>query len=492
MKILLANPPWDKGGIRAGSRWAHTDEFFKEDIYRQFPTFLCIAAAVLEKDNHNVSIIDSLATNQTQEDFLSDVLNFNPDIIVIESSTASLKIDISISKILKKLTRSKIIFTGPHVSARPEDVLNEEIDFCIIGEYEYALRELAKGIEQNSDIEKITGIAFYKNGDLINTGRRELISNLDELPFPAFHLVDMKKYYTPFSRVYPAAEVITSRGCPFKCIFCLWPQVLYNSSGVRFRSAKNVVDEIEILHKKYGNNGIYFNDDTFTISKKHVLGICEEMKKRNLTLPWACFGHIKNLINAEDLLQRMKESGCRLIKFGIESGSQKILNNIKKEITLEQIKEVVRLVKKAGIGVHCAFLIGLPGETRETVEETVNLSRELKLNSLVFAIATPYPGTKFYEMAEKKGWIEVSDWTKYDGNLFPVIHTDGLTNKEIKEAFEYAKSIYAVKRLKNPQYILKYFYNTYQQRGFFPFVKSVLKRIPWFFRKISILLRYKK
>jgi len=484
MKVLIANPPWVLGGIRAGSRWAHGSDVKDSKSYVVFPSFLASAATVLHNEKkHKVKVIDSLAIGHSRKKFFSEVKKFQPDVIVIETSTASIQNDIEIINKIKNFNKCKTIFMGPHVISRPEDALDNGIDFCINGEYEYPLRDLINALDKGKLPKR--GISYKVNGKIKTLPRHAPILNINDLPLPAFELFEMDHYNTPFSGAAQNIDIMTSRGCPFRCTYCLWPQVLYDTRTVRFRNPTSVVDEIEILLNNYNKKGIYFNDDTFTLNKNHVLGLCKEIKRRKINIKWACFGHVIPINNMPEILKPMKDAGCCLIKIGIESGSQKILDNMNKGTTIKKIEEAVKLIKKSGIKVHGSFVFGLPGETKETAKQTIAFAKKLKLHSLVFSIATPYPGTAFFNTVSKNKWLKTKDWSHYDGECNAVARTATLSTNEIEKIFEYANANYVLNLIKNPAYILSFLKNAYISNGFLGFIEVSTNRIPWYIKKIQ-------
>jgi radical SAM superfamily enzyme YgiQ (UPF0313 family) len=484
MKIVITNPPWTPGSIRAASRWPHKkeDEFKRQAAidrlinkfndakaiecvpYSEFPFYLGYAAAVLEKDGHEVLLIDSLASNQTLEEFLDEVKSFSPDVIVMETSTPSFKNDMGILKKLSTISKSKKILCGPHVTALPENsIMRPLVDFVLLGEYEISLANLVNCIEKGGDIESVRGIVFKRNGKPVFTESQPIIDDIDSLPFPAWHLMPMNRYWNPGPGTAKTMEVMSTRGCPFKCTYCIYPQLMYRTSKVRFRKPKKVVDEIGVLIKDYNKDGIYFNDDTFTINKKHVQEICHEMKKRELNLKWACFGRAD--IVDYDMLKEMKEAGCVAIQYGVESGSQKILDNIRKGIKVEQIKKAFSITKKVGIKTHGTFMIGLPGESKETIQETIELIKEIDCDTLVFAIATPFPGTVMYNDAVERGMLEEHDWEKYDGYNFVIMRTEDFSREDIKKSFDYIRNWWGLYRKTRKRQLPLFIRNRYKEGG---------------------------
>jgi len=484
MKVLIANPPWSHGGCRAGSRWPHSDEgYYKEStilsniierlgrldvgqksgVYRQFPHFMAYATAVLEEAGVETRCIDSLALEQTLSEFMEQVVEFNPDICVFETSTPSFSNDMSIIREVRNRTGCKTVVCGVHVTALPEGTLqHKDVDFILMGEYELSLRNLVRTLQKGGALSNVKGLAYKEDGK-IRINESQPLANLDELPFPAWHQLPMEKYWDPSPKTRTTAEILTSRGCPYGCTYCTFPQLIYRNKMVRYRNPKKVVDEIELLMREYGKEGTYFDDDTFTLNKRHVIGICDEIRKRGLRFNWACFGRVDNV--DMEMLKAMKDAGCVMIKYGVESGSQRVLDKVDKGYTIEQVKKAFKLTKEVGIQAHATFMVGLPGETRETIDETLKLAREIDADSSVWALLTPFPGTRIYNEANARGHIMVKEWEKYDGHNYAIMRTDAMTVEEIEGAYENVKRRWKLATRRKPRVILAFMKTSYRNGG---------------------------
>lgn len=478
MKILLVNPPWEternKYGVRAGSRWAHTRDKRTETVtYYPFPFFLSYTTAMLKEKGFNATIKDCLAEGVGKEEFFNYISKEKFDVIVIETSTPSIYIDLKTAEEIKNKFGSAIIFCGTHTSALYSQVMRENkfIDFVMIGEYDYTAYELAKAIERGRGFDKVAGIA-WRNGNAIKVNpRRELIKDLDKLPFPERDELPMDKYNEPFCKYVPNVQMITSRGCPNNCIFCVEPSVYYGRPNIRLRKPKNVVDEIEMLIKKYGPKEIYFDDASITIIEKHVRAISEELIRRNIKIKWSCMGDAKVSF---DTLKLMKESGCIGIKFGVETADPIIAKNIRKFISLSDVIRMVRDCKKLGIFTHATYMFGLPGETKETIEKTIRFSKMLKTDTAQFSVAMPYPGTDFFAMAEKNGWLLTKNWSSFDGSGISVLEYPNLSKEEIECAVARGKKELFLNVLSNPRTLSRYIENSYKRDGFRGLVRNVI------------------
>jgi radical SAM superfamily enzyme YgiQ (UPF0313 family) len=438
MKILLINPPWSYGKLdRAGGIFP--------------PLGLAYIAAFLRNKNYEVKILDAYANNMKEREILSIVKKECPDIVGITCSTANFLLASTIAKQIKNIKDSFIVFGGSHVSALPEETLKISpfIDAIVSGEGEITFYELVKSIDEKKSFKNIKGLIYREGKKIIKNKPRSLIDNLDNLPLPARDLLPMEKYhsYSYFSRG-KFATMITSRGCPFSCIFCA-SSVMWRRR-YRCHSIERVLIEISEIINKYKIRHILFNDDEFTLDKKRTEKLCDMIIKSNYDIEWGCLSRVSDI--NKKLLQKMKKAGCIDIYFGIESGNQKILNSINKKITLNQIRKAVKLTKEVGIMARNGFVIGLPNDTKETIEETINFAKELDGDITYFNIAIPFPGTQLYETAIKNGFLKISDWSKFSaiGNC-AVMSNENLSNEEITRLVSKAY----MKIYLRPNYILR-------------------------------------
>lgn len=445
MKTLIINPPAEIGFDRSG-RWP------AKSMGGTFiePLFLAYAAAVLEKERLPVELIDCRPFYISHEELLKK-FDGNVILAVIQTSTPSIELDLDTAKKIKdKFPEIKIALVGPHVSVLDKEIMaeNEYIDFVARGEYDYTIRDLAKTLIAGANPAEVLGITFRQGRAITRTPNRPYIENLDELPFPARHLLPMNTYFDPMFKSKMTFRLMGSRGCPYQCTFCLWPQTMFGRK-IRFRDPKKVVDEIEHFINVLGAKGFYFEDDTLTASPKHVMGICDELIRRGIKKSWSCLGRVDNL--TEEMLKKMKKAGCYMIRFGPESSSQEILNNVKKGFTVEQMSRGFKLAKKAGIRVFASYVLGLPGETKKTLEDTLKFAIKSDHYAAQFGMAVPYPGTELYEEAEEKGWLKTKDWSKYNAAEDSVLEYPGLTAEEIAK---FALTAH-LKFYFRPSYILK-------------------------------------
>lgn len=439
MKILLTNPPWitNNGyGVRAGSRWPFTLGLEKDGSrgYVPFPFFLTYAASFLKKHLKTNILVDAVAEGLSDILFMERVRGYSPDVAVLETSTPSFDKDILTAQRIKQNLRDvKLVLVGPHVSVFPFQILDEYglIDYILVGEYEYTLLELINCLENGGGWENVLGLAYRENDEIKINNRRPAIKDLNSLPWPERESLPMYNYRDNFCNLpAPNVQVAASRGCPYQCVFCLWPQVMYNEYVYRKRNPKKVIDEIIWLVNKYDFRAVYFDDDTFNIDREYVLDICNEMKIREFKIPWAIMARAD--LMDEKLLKFLKDAGLYAVKYGVELADEKILDHCGKNMNLKKSLELIKFTKQVGIKVHLTFCLGLPGETKETIQKTIRFIEAVNPDSAQFSFATPFPGTRYFEYVKKKGWLLSEHWPDFDGNRQCIIRTEELSNKDLE------------------------------------------------------------
>ena len=430
-KILFINPPTPEKGVvvirdldRSGRK------SMEKTIWPQ--TSLAYLAAVMKEEGYEVKIFDCIAEKIYWGEFEKKVAKEKPDYILTNVISSTLTNDIKVAKVAHDNNAVSIV-VGPHVTALAKDSLKDfaEVDYVIMNEAEGTLPALIEALEKGEDLTKVLGVAFRKGGEIIVNEERPLV-NLDELPIPLHELLPIDKYCLPYvGKRY--TFLTTSRGCPFRCTFCRSPIVW--KRRVRSRSVESILKELEKFRKLKIKNFLV-HSDVFTINKKIAIDLCKEIVKRGWKFRWICNSRVNTV--DEELLLWMKKAGCWMINYGIESGSQEILNNVNKQITLEEIDKAVHLAKKVGIKVWGYFIIGLPGETWETVDKTIRLAKKLPLDLVNFAVGAPYPGTEFFQLVKEKKWLKSSNWEEYDQNYSAIVSYPDMSNKDIKKAMKKA------------------------------------------------------
>ncbi|MBM3255168.1 MAG: radical SAM protein [Candidatus Omnitrophica bacterium] len=426
------------------------------DVYQ--PLGLAYIAAVLEQSGYEVQVIDAKAERLSNNEVIKRLLDFKPRIVGLTSSTPDICAAISLAKQIKAQDGPILFIGGTHVSALPEETMQEAcFDYGIVGEGERTVVELADAISKGDreNIRHIKGLVLRDGPKIVCTPPREYIDDLDTLPFPARHLFPaLSKYTYLYYKSLPLATIITSRGCPYQCTFC--DRAVFGNR-VRMRSINNILDEIEMLVKDYGVREINIVDDLFTLSRQRIEEFCQGLLSRDIRISWACMARA-DCVNP-DILKTMKQAGCWRINYGIESGNQRILDAIKKNVTLEAIERAVRWTSMLGIRSLGFFILGLPGEDERSVRNTLSFANKLPLDRVVFFIAQPLPGTEIYKTALSEGKLNKEvDYRYYHLYCFTEklsFVTEGLTAGILKR---YRKKAYRDFYLR-PGYIFRQLVN---------------------------------
>jgi anaerobic magnesium-protoporphyrin IX monomethyl ester cyclase len=400
------------------------------------PLEFAYAAAVLEKRGQSCRIIDAPALGLDVAGVLEETTKEKPELIVANTTPISLKNDLAICNAIKeRLSETLVCLTGAFVSILPEIALKEsKVDIIIRNEIEYTVPDLLKALKDKR-LKDVKGITYKENDAILKTPDRPLIKNLDELPFPAFHLLPMDRYcHDWFSeKDKPFTTMLTSRGCSYGCIYCPYP-VGYGDRW-RGRSAQNVLSEISLLVDKFQIRSIVFRDQVFTFDMKRTEELCRGIIEKGIHIKWRCETRVDRL--SKSLMTVMKEAGCEGIHMGVESGNPQVLARIGKPgVDVDRTKKIFADAESLGIETGAFFIIGLPGETKRSIWESYELAMELNPDIVSVAAITPYPGTELYKIAEEKGWILTKDWTNYTG--FDVtMRTDELSEEDIRQAIWY-------------------------------------------------------
>ncbi len=453
MKVLVINEPFVKGFNRT-QRWAART---RGRVLRA-PDWLAYATAVLEQEGIDVKLYDFPAMDWGREELKDLVQKARPDYVVLDSTTPSIFSDIECAAACKADGNTKVIMVGPHASALPEETLlaaKGMVDAICIGEYDFTVRDV---ILAGDDLSSVKGICYMDNGVPRTTEPRPLIQDLDTLPFPAWHHLDLMKYFDG-GKLHPYIDIFSGRGCPHTCMFCLWPQVMHGRK-IRLRSPKNVVDEIEhdiALCPQVTKTGeFFFEDDTFTVIKKNAMAICEEILRRNLKITFSV--NARTDTADEELFRSLKKAGCRELLVGFESGDQGMLDRMQKKETVEDAQRFMKLANKTGLDVHGCFVFGLPGETKETIEKTLDFALNLGLHTVQFAGAVPFPGTDYFGTCRREGLLKTEQWDLWldGGEQAAVVDYPGLSKETVTEAVDRGlKSFYF-----RPSYMIKFLLQT--------------------------------
>jgi hopanoid biosynthesis associated radical SAM protein HpnJ len=423
MKTLFLNPPsfegYDGG---ASSRWPATREV--ESYW--YPVWLAYPAGMLRDSR----LLDACPHKITAQQTIEIARDF--DFVVLFTSTAGFQSDLRLASGMKAVRPDlKIAFVGPHVQVQPDASLaaGPDIDFIVRGEFDHAVVEFATGMP----LERIQGVSYRKNGRVVHNPPRAPLhtEELDALPFVTdvyARDLTIENYTVPFL-LHPFISLYSSRGCPALCTFCLWPQTLSGHTW-RVRSTANVVREVRQAVERFPQvKEVFWDDDTFNIRKDRVLDLCAGLKP--LQIRWSCTARVHS---DRETLEAMADAGARLFIVGFESGDDQILKNIKKGATVEMARRFTRDCRRLGIRIHADFIIGLPGETKETIQRTIDFARELDCETIQVSIAHAYPGTELHDQVQRQGFLTMAPMTDGQGHQTPHIAYPDLTRAEMMAA----------------------------------------------------------
>lgn len=482
MKVYLLNPPFVENFVRCG-RWQGVTA---RGGTLDYPKWLAYTTAALEQDGHTVKLRDAVASKLALKDLLEEVSAFRPEVLVIETNFSSLTNDIGVLDKIKHSIGHNIvtIITGPPTATYPEQILeNGSVDIVARFEYDFVVRELITGISQGKSLSLIQGIWYKEDNLIVKNPERKFSSqeDLDNLPFVAKVYQDhlnVFDYYLSQS-LYPVVQIFSGRGCPFKCSFCSWPENLMGRS-IRLRSVENLINEFKYISEELPFvKEIFIEDDTFTLKKERVREFCRSKIEDDLSIRWSC--NARADLDFETM-KMMKEAGCRLIIVGYESGSDAILKSIRKGVVIERAKEFTKDAKRAGLLVHGDFIIGLPGENHETAMQTLQYIKEIRPDVLQVAVATPIPGTEFYDYVRDNGYLQIRDMKEsIDENGYQkcIISYPQFTHSDIEKWVNRILKEYYL----SPRYFLTFIQGTIRGGGL-EHVKSVMRAATNFVRYI--------
>ncbi|MBF0508337.1 MAG: radical SAM protein [Deltaproteobacteria bacterium] len=413
--VVLANPPWELPAgftsVRAGSRWPHTRKV-NEQILEEFPFpfLLAYTTALLNREGLTAVVMDCLAQKIGLDEFIGRLQARQPRLLVLETSSPSFAADILVIKKIKAALGVPLALAGPHPTFMAEDILTRhpEVDYCLLGEYEYPVLALAGG----QPAAEIPGLACRHDGRVRVSppASGPGLKPLDDLPYPERDQLNVLTHYNEnFCRHVPNITLVSSRGCPHRCIFCLEP-VYY--AGYRARAPEKVVDEMFYLRDRYHPREFYFDDSSFTVGEKRVRDICRSLIDRQLGLPWSAMGD--GMVGSETL-KLMRRAGCGGLKFGVESADPDILKQMKKPVNLDKVRRVVAVCRSLGIRTHATYAFGGPGENDRTIEHTLRFAIGLNTDTAQFSCMIPFPGTPLFDQAQAQGWLLTTDFSRFDG-----------------------------------------------------------------------------
>jgi anaerobic magnesium-protoporphyrin IX monomethyl ester cyclase len=462
MKILILNPPYFKKFSRSQRSPAVTKSGC---IY--YPMWLAYATGILEQAGFDVKLIDAPGDGFDLGYVLRLAEEYDPELTVLDTSTPSIHNDVEIAGAIKEKINTFICLVGTHVSALPEESLamSDAVDAVARREYDYTLLELAEKLKADSSklideskkrkcwLRDIMGLSYRLNGSIHHNENRPLIQNLDEVPFVSEvykkHLRIENYFYG--GNLHPVVTVVSGRGCPNRCIYCLYPQTM-TGHKYRYRSIKNVVDELEYIKETFPQmKEVFLEDDTLTVNRERCLEFSDEILSRELKITWST----NSRADADyKTLKAIKKAGCRYLCVGFESAEQSILDNMHKNLRVSQIYEFMENAKKVGLLVHGCFLVGNPGETKVTLEKTLAMAKELNPDSAQFFPLMVYPGTEAYDWAVVNDYLTTRDyreWLTEDGLHNCVVSRPGLSARELVEFCDHARSSFYFR----PRYIIR-------------------------------------
>ncbi len=460
MKVLLLNPPF----LPKFSRQSRSPCVTKGGTF-YIPYFLAYCAGAVEKAGFETKLADAVAGCWDKEQTVQFAKEFNPDLIVIDTSTPSIVNDMQVADTLKiALPDSHITLVGTHPTALPDETLKKcNANSVCRGEYDYTVRDLATALEKKKDMKTIEGLSYKDGKKIVHNTQRELIKNLDELPFVSevflrhFGKEGIKKYFYASLR-WPQTTLLTARGCPYNCLFCNSPM----KHSYRARSIESVVAELEYIQKEMPFvKEIMFEDETFPAVKERTIKLCDEIVKRKIKLKWSCNARVNTDL---ETLKAMKRAGCRLMCVGFEASEKEVLDSIDKKTTKDMQMEFMKNSRKAGILVNGCFIFGLPSDTKETMRRTLEFAKQLNCDTAQLYPLMVYPGTAAYEWAKENNFVTSEDYSKWltpDGQMTTTLSRPGMSRDELLAFCDLARKEYYMRAgyiipkifqsIKNPQ-----------------------------------------
>jgi radical SAM superfamily enzyme YgiQ (UPF0313 family) len=459
VNVTLVNPPYPEKAHQHPSL---------------IPLGLAYLGAVIEKNDYSVNVIDGQAQKLTFIDLEREISKHQPKIVGITSTTLTYKSALEVARIAKQVNPECLtILGGCHATFWDDKALEEcpQLDMVVRKEGEYTLLEIANKLKENKRINDVLGTTCKEKGKIIQNADRPYIEDLDSLPFPAHHLLPLRHLRTLGRIIFPLA---TSRGCVYWCNFCTAVRMF--GRKYRMRSPKNVADEMQFLNEKYSSNQFTFYDDAFTVNQARTEKICEEIQNRGLKLQWDCETRVDMV--TKDLLQKMKKAGCIAVWFGVESGSQNVIDSMGKNFNVIQTRKAFKWANELGLMTVASVILGFPGETRESALKTMKFIEELNTNDVGYYIATPYPGTPMYDYVKENGWLKITDFDRYD-TATPVFESPTLSMKDLAEIREKAYQRFYLRP--------SYFFHMLSKGGVYG-ISSAKTSFAWLLRSLGVKL----
>jgi len=434
MRILFVEPPpavdWAPDSVVSTAGRRHPSlNVTGEQVY----SYLNLSSASVARENgHEVSYIHCQTEGVALGDVRRRIAHLQPGLLVIKLEHINTIAALAVARIAKEEADCPVVFVGPLATATAADILRRHTccDYVLRGEWDYAISQLAEALDGGTALAEIQGLCYRQDGQSIVGGKAPLIEDLDALPFPAYDLVDLSKFYEAVFAYFPAATAITSRGCPFHCVYCVFPNTIY-SHKFRAQSPERVLAEALYLQNKFGVREIRYDDDTFEIDKQRVFDICRLFKEDDVALRWIV--QSRPSLMTEEMAQALRDAGCVMVLYGVESGDDEILKKIKKSTTTAEIERGVRIAHKYGLDVLNCVMIGFYWDTPETVQRTIDFAFKLNAEFTQFSIATPLPGTEYYDLLKTSGYMVSDDLEEGDSFHHANVNFPSLKQHQIDE-----------------------------------------------------------
>ncbi|MCL4309949.1 MAG: B12-binding domain-containing radical SAM protein [Actinobacteria bacterium] len=435
MRVLFLNPPPVDGVnvVREGRCMQRTGAWTA--VWA--PVSLATTAAVLREQGMDVKLADCSVEDVDRAGLAAIIRGWQPQLVVINTATPSIESDIAVASLVREAApAARSLAMGIHPSALPESCfdMDANLDMVVRGEPEYTIRDAALALRDGGDLGAVAGLSWRDAEGALHAGeKRPFIADLDELPFPAWDLIDTGGYRLPFTG-QRFLLVASARGCPYGCTFCA--NKIYYGARLRQRSPKRIVDEMQWAGEQFGIRDFLIWSESFTNDQEYAIETAEEIRRRGLDISWVCNSRVDTV--SPELLRAIRDAGCWMIGYGIESGSQEVLDSVRKGTTLTQAVSAVRMAHDTGLEVTGHCILGFPGETEATMQATIDFSRFLKLDYVQFYCAVAFPGSSLYDRCVDNGWIEEgADWKYFEQN-FSVLTTPQLTARQVMSAREKA------------------------------------------------------